>query len=87
MNICIKCVFQKIEVDSRTRLSDIHENIVKKLQLKNADEYGLFFGLRDKGNDQALSVKISNTVIDLPFLAASCIKKERIVSYVRFIYF
>lgn len=42
--------WQKIEVDSRTRLCDIHENIVKKLQLKNADEYGLFFGLKDKGN-------------------------------------
>ncbi|KAL4220589.1 hypothetical protein ACF0H5_020986 [Mactra antiquata] len=39
---------QKIEVDSNTKMSDIHENIVKKLRLKNGDEYGLFFGLKDK---------------------------------------
>ncbi|XP_052784094.1 myosin-VIIa-like isoform X2 [Mya arenaria] len=41
---------QKIEVDSSTRMCDIHTNIVKKLQLKTGDEYGLFFGLKDKEN-------------------------------------
>ncbi|XP_052216841.1 myosin-VIIa-like isoform X3 [Dreissena polymorpha] len=39
---------QKIEVDSSTRMCDVHSKIVKKLQLKNSEEYGLFFGLKDK---------------------------------------
>ena len=47
---CIFLSLQKVQVDSNTRMCDIHSKIVKKLQLKNGDEYGLFFGLKDKGN-------------------------------------
>ncbi|XP_053403510.1 myosin-VIIa-like isoform X2 [Mercenaria mercenaria] len=45
---------QTIEVDANTRMCDIHHNIVKRLQLKHSQEYGLFFGLKDKENKAIL---------------------------------
>lgn len=55
---------QKIEVDSSTKVSDIHKNICQKLQLKSPEEYGLFFGLRDKDNAIIINVKHGDYFFD-----------------------
>ncbi|XP_060579063.1 unconventional myosin-VIIa-like isoform X3 [Ruditapes philippinarum] len=49
---------QTIEVDSSTRMCDIHQNIVKRLMLKHSQEYGLFFGLKDK-DQKAILINVS----------------------------
>ncbi|KAL3846912.1 hypothetical protein ACJMK2_017860 [Sinanodonta woodiana] len=38
----------KVEVDASTRIVDIKKEVIEQLKLKGGDEYGLFFGLRDK---------------------------------------
>jgi len=39
---------QTVEVDGGTTMVDIHAAIVKKQKLRNPEEYGLFFGLKDR---------------------------------------
>ena len=51
---CIESIFifQTVQVDSSTKMSDIHKNVCQKLQLKSPEQFALFFGLRDRGKFQ-----------------------------------